>query len=133
MKKTILPLFLTIAGVACLTACHHDTLEDRAEKEATEFTKRYCPTPFTDNQRTDSVTFTRADKSFHYYYTLRDVADNVEIIKQNKAQLIRALQEELDKNTQSKSYKEAGFTFHYVFRSATTGKTLLEQKLKGKK
>lgn len=61
------------------------------------------------------------------------MADNVDIIKQNKAQLIRALQEELDKNTQSKSYKEAGFTFHYVFRSATTGKTLLEQKLKGKK
>ena len=133
MKKTILPLFLTLAGIACLTACHHDTLEDRAEKEVAEFTKRYCPTPFTDNQRTDSVTFTRADKTFHYYYTLRDVADNVEIIKQNRSKLVHALQEELDKNTQSKVYKEGGFTFHYIFRSATTGKTLLEQKLKGKK
>ena len=130
MKKTILPLLLTLVGLA---SCHHDTLEDRAEKDVTEYTKRYCPTPFTDNQRTDSITFTRADKTFHYYYTLRNVADNPEIIRQNKAKLTHALQEDLDKSTQSKAYKDAGFRFHYVFRSASTGKTLLEQKLKGKK
>ncbi len=133
MKKTIRPLLLALAGVACLTSCHHDTLEDRAEKEVTEYTKRYCPTPFTDNQRTDSITFTRANKTFHSYYTLRDVADNPEIIRQNKAQLTRALQDDLDKSTQNKAYKDAGFTFHYVFRSASTGKTLFEQKLMGKK
>lgn len=133
MKKTILPLILALASLASLTSCHHDTLEDRAEKEVNEYTKRYCPTPFTDNQRTDSITFTRADKTFHYYYTLRDVADNPEIIRQNKARLTHALQEDLDKSTQSKAYKDAGFRFHYVFRSASTGKTLLEKKLKGKK
>ena len=122
MKKTILSLLLAFSGLTSFTSCHHDTLEDRAEKEATDYTSRYCPTPFTDNQRTDSVTFTRADRTFHYYYTLRDVADNPELSLQD-----------LNKSTQSKVYKDAGFTFHYVFRSATTGKTLLEQKLKGSK
>ena len=116
MKKNILTIALALAGLAVLSSCHHNTLEDRAEKDASEYTRRYCPTPFTDNQRTDSITFTRADKTFHYYYTLR-----------------HALQADLDKGTQNKAYKDAGFRFHYVFRSATTGKTLLEQKLKGKK
>ena len=133
MKKTILSLLLAFSGLTSFTSCHHDTLEDRAEKEATDYTSRYCPTPFTDNQRTDSVTFTRADRTFHYYYTLRDVADNPELILQNKSKLAHALQEDLNTSTQSKVYKDAGFTFHYVFRSATTGKTLLEQKLKGSK
>ncbi len=133
MKKLILSLILAVIGLTALTSCHHDTLEDRAEKDVTEFTKRYCPTPYADNQRTDSITFTRTDKTFHYYYTLRDVADNPEVIRQNKGKLVHALQEDLNKSTQSKAYKEAGFRFHYVFRSATTGKVLLEQKLKGKK
>ena len=133
MKKNILTIALALAGLAVLSSCHHNTLEDRAEKDASEYTRRYCPTPFTDNQRTDSITFTRADKTFHYYYTLRDAADNPEIIRQNKGKLIHALQADLDKGTQNKAYKDAGFRFHYVFRSATPGKTLLEQKLTGKK
>lgn len=133
MKKRILAIILATTGLVALTSCHHDTLEDRAEKDATEYTKRYCPTPFADNQRTDSISFTRSDKTFHYYYTLRDAADNPEIIRQNKAKLERALQEELNNSTQSKAYKDAGFCFHYVFRSASTGKVLLEQKLKGKR
>ena len=95
-------------------------------------TERYCTTPFTANQRTDSITFTRTDKTFHYFYTLRDEADNAEIINQHKASLKQALQDDLDKNTQSKAYKDAGFRFHYVFRSGKTAKVLFEQTLKGK-
>ena len=33
-----------IAATLLLTSCH-DSLEDRAEKEAKKYTERYCPTP----------------------------------------------------------------------------------------
>ncbi len=130
MKKVTL-LALAVA-TSLLTACHHDTLEDRAEREVTEYTERYCPTPYANNQRTDSITFSRTDKTFHFYYTLRDIADDPALISQNKGKLKQALQQDLDNSTQSKTYKEAGYRFHYVFRSAKTGKLLFEQTLKGK-
>ena len=85
MKKAIIPILTAAISMTLFTACHHDSLEDRAERDARDYTERYCPTPFTDNQRTDSITFTRADKTFHYFYTLRDEADNAEIINQHKA------------------------------------------------
>lgn len=132
MKKAIIPILTAAISMTLFTACHHDSLENRAERDARDYTERYCPTPFTDNQRTDSITFTRADKTFHYFYTLRDEADNAEIINQHKASLKQALQDDLDKNTQSKAYKDAGFRFHYVFRSGKTAKVLFEQTLKGK-
>lgn len=132
MKNIITSLIIATIALAGLTCCHHSTLEDRAEKDANDYTRRYCPTPYTDNQRTDSITFTRYDKTFHYYYTLQGNADNTEIIQQNKDKLRQVLQEELNSNTQSKAYKEAGYRFHYVFRSASTGKILLEQILKAK-
>ena len=75
MKKAIIPILTAAISMTLFTACHHDSLEDRAERDARDYTERYCPTPFTDNQRTDSITFTRADKTFHYFYTLRDEAD----------------------------------------------------------
>ncbi len=132
MKKITAPLVIAALTMTALTSCHHSSLEDRAEQEANDYTSRYCPTPYTDNQRTDSIAFSRADRTFHYYYTLRGNADNTEIIEQNKDKLKQVLQEELNGNTKSKAYKDAGFRFHYVFRSATTGRTLYEQVLKGK-
>lgn len=67
MKKAIIPILTAAISVTLFTACHHDSLEDRAERDARDYTERYCPTPFTDNQRTDSITFTRTDKTFHYF------------------------------------------------------------------
>lgn len=133
MKKAYILTSVATACLLALTACHHDSLEDRAEHEVADYTQRYCPTPYASNQRTDSITFTRSSHTFHFNYTLRDVADNPEIISQNKAKLKQALQEDLDKSTQNKTYKEAGYRFHYVFRSQKTGKVLFEQTLVGKK
>lgn len=123
-RTTCLALFFAAALVG-LTACHHQTLEDRAAQEAADYTKRYCPTPIINNMRTDSMTFTRGDLTFHYYYTLSGKIDNDTIIKQHKRELMAALKKEFDADTKSKVYKDAGYHFDYVYRSQQTGKTLL--------
>lgn len=130
---TKLQLIIPLATATILSACHHQTLDDRADQEVREYTERYCPTPVSGNQRTDSITFTRSNHTFHYFYTLTGVADNDTLIRNHKGELRKALQNELDEGTKNKAYKDAGFIFHYVFRSQKSGKTLLEVTLKGKK
>lgn len=76
MKKTLILALATLA----LTSCHRTNLEDLAAKTAEEYTERYCPTPFEDNQRTDSVGFDRVTHTFSYYYTLSGKIDNPEIL-----------------------------------------------------
>ena len=69
MRKNHSLLFLAAMAMAISTAtlfaCNHATLEDRAEKEARDFTERYCPTPVQNMQRTDSIVFDRDTRTFN--------------------------------------------------------------------
>ena len=121
MKKC----FFMVLAVLSLLSCH-DNLDDRAEKETKQYTERYCPTPVRDNQRTDSLTFTRATHTYNYYYTLSGPADDKDIIDRNKSRLTEVLLEGIRNDTKMRAYKEAGFAFHFVYRSASSGKVLLE-------
>lgn len=134
MKINFVAYGVTMLLTLVICSCHHDTLEDRAEKETREFTQRYCPTPADSNslQRTDSLTFTRADKTIHYYFTLVGKADNEEVVKKIMPQLKNAIRTNLQNDTKNRAYKEAGFKFNYVYRSESTGKILLEETISGK-
>lgn len=120
-RNILLPALCT-----CLCACHHATLEDRAEKYTKDYTERFCPTPVQDMQRTDSLTFDRTTRTFNYYFTLVDKADNAGIIKAKQKEITDALLKQLKENTSAKVYKDEGFNFHYIFRSESKGNILLE-------
>ena len=120
-RNILLPALCT-----CLCACHHATLEDRAEKYTKDYTERFCPTPVQDMQRTDSLTFDRTTRTFNYYFTLVDKADNAGIIKAKQKEITDALLKQLKENTSAKVYKDEGFNFHYIFRSTSKGNILLE-------
>jgi hypothetical protein len=127
----------TIALAGCflcstLVACHHDTIEDRAAKEAKEYTERYCPTPPINGQRTDSIAFDRSKRTLIYYYTLVGKADAPEIIKENKKKLLQSIRQQVMEDTRNKAYKDAGFKFRYIYRSEKTGEILLEETVAGK-
>lgn len=53
MKKI---LFSTLV-LLTFTACHHETIEERAAREAKEYTQKMCPTPVVNFTRTDSMVF----------------------------------------------------------------------------
>lgn len=109
-------LLLPLAAVL-LSACH-ESLERRAEREAREYTEKYCPTPFANSTRTDSVTFEVGTKTYHYYCTLKDNMDDPAVINKNRKALHDRLLKGLAENTAIKVYKEAGFSFAYTLRSA---------------
>ena len=43
MKRVLIVIMLAMTLAAC-----HESIEDRAEREAREFTRRFCPTPTKD-------------------------------------------------------------------------------------
>lgn len=120
MKK----LIYVLSFVALLTSCT-ESLEDKAAREAKEYTEKYCPTPYVNDSRTDSATFVKATRVYTYYVTLRDKADNKEAIDANKEKLHKLQKEALDNNPGLKKYKEAHFTFRFVYHSAKNPKEVL--------
>ena len=115
MKKL---LFFATAAAFLLSACQK-SIEDRAEQEARDYTRKFCPTPVDNYSRTDSLVFDRAARTFIYYCTLTDVMDDAELIGKNSAELTDALQRSLRESTSLKIYKDAEFSFRYVLRSET--------------
>ena len=91
-------LLCGFALCAMLMACA-ESMEDKAERECQEFTRKFCPTPYVNNERTDSQVFYRDTKTVTYYRTLRGDADNQPAIEANKAKLHEVLREGLSRNT----------------------------------
>lgn len=115
-----------LLSLTIFTSCHRTTLEDQAEKVAQEYTERNCPTPVQDMTITDSITFDRSTKTFNYYYTLTDKADDAAAIAKAKGKLTKNLIKSVKENTSMKVYKDAGYNFHYIYRSQKSGQTLYE-------
>jgi hypothetical protein len=122
MKKYLL---FAVASLALMCSCHHDTIEDRAEREAKDYTEKFCPTPYTNDVRTDSLTFDKSSKTFTYYCRLRGLIDNPKVIAENETKLKTAIRENFSNDTGTKIYKDAKFTFIYILRSDNDPKTIL--------
>ncbi len=120
MKKILIAFITTFA----LTACH-ESLEDKAAREAKEYTEKYCPTPVYNFTRTDSVEFDKSTKTYHYYCTLTDKMDDPVIIGKNRKKINDALLKSLAESTNIKAYNEAGFRFAYTCHSEKNPKLIL--------
>lgn len=120
-----LHLFIFAFILFGMTACS-ESLENRAAREAKEFTQKYCPTPEINNERTDSTTFDKDTRTFTYWRTLTGKADNKAVIDANKNKLNGVLLEAVKNNPSMKIYKENGFNFHFVYRSAKDKSILIE-------
>ena len=120
MKKIIFPIML----ITLLASCS-ESIEDRAAREAKEYTEKVCPTPFVNDGRTDSTVFDKNTRTYIYYMTLRNKADNKKAIDANKGKLHKIQKEALDNNPGLKKYKEEHFTFRFVYHSAKNPKEVL--------
>ena len=120
MKKLI--YFAVFASL--LTSCT-ESLEDRAAREAKEYTQKYCPTPYVNDSRTDSASFEKSSRVYTYYISLRNAADNKQAIDANKQKLHKLQKEALDNNPGLKKYKEAHFTFRFIYHSSKNPNEIL--------
>lgn len=121
MKKTIVYSML-LASLA--TACH-ESIEQRAEREAREYTEKYCPTPVENDAITDSIVFNTKTRTYITYITFTGMIDNRDAIEQNERTIRQEVLSQLRQNPGFKTYKDAGFIFEYICRSESDGKLLV--------
>lgn len=115
-KETMRKIYILLLGPALFAACH-ESMEKRAQREAKEYTAKYCPTPAVNCTRTDSVVFYPETKTYHYYCSFVDKMDDAEIINKNRQLIDDMLLKSIIESTELKPFKEAGFTFAYTCHS----------------
>ena len=119
MKK----IFLLVLMASTLIACH-ENLDERAQREAQEFTKKTCPMKISEGVVIDSMTFDKSSKTVRYMYTLSGKMDTTiteEISKEVEKQML----EDLRNSPHLKIYKEAGYQFRYTFFSTKQPRHLI--------
>ena len=117
MKKVILFALVTLVLGAC-----QESLEDKCARECVEFTKRKCPSSVAQDMLIDSMTFARATHTIQYYYKLTGASDRSDAYPKDQARQL--LKEALKNTTQVMAYKEAGYSFRYIYYSEKNPKTV---------
>ena len=110
MKKILL-----FATLLLLTACQ-ESLEDRCARECKEYTQKKCPVLVTNGVTLDSMTFDKSQLLMTYYYTVSGILDDAEALRENNASSL--LLKELKNTAALKLYKDAGYSFRYVYHSS---------------
>lgn len=113
MKQLIIGI---VACAALLCSCH-ENMEKRAQREAREYTEKYCPTPVQNYTRTDSVVFDIDTKTYHYYCSITGDLDDQRVLDLNRQKISDALLANLKDNTAFVPYKKEGFAFQWTLRS----------------
>lgn len=109
MKKYLFVALLSVMFMSC-----HESLEERAERETKEFTKKNCPMSVSENIINDSMTFEKDTRTIHYYYSLKGRADTTAIdMKKAKEELVKGVKDA----TGIRKYKENDFNFAYTYHS----------------
>ena len=117
MKKVI----LFVLAALILGACQ-ESLEDKCARECKEFTKRKCPSAVAPEMIIDSMTFDRASHTLQYYYKLTGNSDRAEAFPKDQAKDL--LKNALKNTTQVMAYKEAGYSFRYIYYSEKNPQTV---------
>lgn len=110
MKKILLLAALAITAASC-----QESLEDRAEREAREFTEKNCPVQLTSAITSDSLVFERDTKTLHYYMSVRGDADTIPL--QYSGNIEEDMIMAIKSNTSVIPYKEARYKFKYTYLS----------------
>lgn len=119
MKK-----FFYIIPVALILMSCHESLEDRAAREAREYTQKNCPVKIAENIVNDSMTYDKATRTVHYYYSLTGAIDTTIT---EKEKIRKAMLQGVVNATNLKAYKDAGFKFRYTYFSTKhKGKILFD-------
>lgn len=114
---------IILASVALIMiSCKHETLEDRAEKEAREYTEKYCPTPDYNNTHVDSMTYDRATHTLVNYCSITGWLDNDSAMAHNEKNISSGITEQIRSDPKLKTYRDASIAVRYVLRSTADPK-----------
>lgn len=115
---------ITIATAAIICSACQESIEERAAREAREFTEKNCPVQIAEGITADSMTFDKQTLTLHYYMSVKGPADTTAIAETDiRKEMVKSVKG----NTNIRPYKDAGFNFMYTYRSTkNSGKILFE-------
>jgi hypothetical protein len=105
-------LFLILFFSSC-----QESLEERAVRQAKEYTERYCPTPEINYSRTDSIVFDQNRHVYIYYLSFCGMLDDQKVVDENRNRITDMLTQSVRESTGLRNFIEAGFKFEYVCHS----------------
>lgn len=123
MKKLRFCILSSLAMLVIMSC--QESMEDKADRQAREYTERYCPTPVVNYSRTDSIVFDRKRKVYIYYLSFSDMLDDATLIEENRDKITDMLTQSIRESTGLKNFVEAGFRFEYVCHSTREPKKVL--------
>ena len=122
-----------ILAIACLgilvafSACKRETKDEKFQRDFQQYTQKECPKYVDPCTRLDSACYDIQTRTISYHYTVQDKLDDESIYTDELTGLFHDdILKSLKHSIQMKTYKDEGITFHYDYRSTTTGKMLLE-------
>ncbi|MBO4482979.1 MAG: hypothetical protein J5735_04100 [Prevotella sp.] len=107
-----------------LSSCQ-ESLEDKAVRQAKEYTERYCPTPVVNYSRTDSIVFDQNRHVYIYYLSFCGMLDDQKVVDENRDRITDMLTQSVRESTGLRNFIEAGFKFEYVCHSEKEPKKVL--------
>ena len=113
-------LFLILFLFSC-----QESLEERAVRQAKEYTERYCPTPVVNYSRTDSIVFDQNRHVYIYYLSFCGMLDDQKVVDENRDRITDMLTQSVRESTGLRNFIEAGFKFEYVCHSEKEPKKVL--------
>ena len=125
MNKVLAILCL---GALLLGGCKRETKDERFQREFQKFTQNECPVLMDPGTRLDSAVYDIPTHTLSYYYTVQNdlddesIYENEDLTSSFRSNMLKGLKGSLP----MKPYKDEGITFHYAYRSISSGKTLYE-------
>lgn len=111
-----------VLATVMLVSCH-ESIEDRAAREAYDFTRKNCPNPISEYITNDSVSFDKSTRTVKYYYSLSGRLDTTLIDKKKMQQEMVGIVQDAPA---LRAYKNADFNFSYIYYSTKhKGKMLI--------
>ena len=125
MKKVL--AIVCLGAIIVFGSCRRETKDEKFKRDFEQFTEKECPKFIDPYTRLDSAIYDIESRTLSYYYSVCKELDNdilytVEVISDFHDNVLK----ELKSSIQLKGYKDEGVTFHYDYRSATTGKMMLD-------
>lgn len=119
-------LYLVCLLIIC-GACNRMSKDEKFRRDFEEYTQKECPKYVDACTRLDSACYDIESRTLSYHYTVQDDLDNEalytdELTDEFYEDKLKAMKGSL----QLKMYKDENITFHYEYRSITTGKILLD-------
>ena len=116
--KQILSAICFASFLIVIHSCQ-ESFDSRLQKNAEDYTKRYCPKTIDDYIVLDSVVYHMPDNvnegEYCYYHTMRCSAEEIEELKLQEQTAHDEILEKINNTQDLKSLKENGKTIGYIF------------------